>query len=38
MIRVAKVLLVLASIAGYAYISNQDYEDQTKANATYSYP
>ena len=33
MIRIIKVLLVMASIAGYAYISNQDFEDQKKAEA-----
>jgi len=33
MIRIIKVLLVMASIWGYAYISNQDFEDQQKAEA-----
>ena len=28
MIRIFKVLAIMALIAGYAYISNQDYEDQ----------
>jgi len=27
MYRIIKVLAVLALIAGYAYVSNQDYED-----------
>ena len=35
MIRIFKVLLVMASIAGYAYVSNQDFEDQQKAEAAY---
>jgi len=32
MIRILKVLLVMASIAGYAYISNQTYNEQTAVN------
>ena len=35
MIRIIKVLLVMASIWGYAYVSNQDFEDQQKAEAAY---
>ena len=35
MIRTVKVLFVLALIAGYAYVSNQDYNDQIMAEAAY---
>jgi hypothetical protein len=35
MIRILKVLLVMACIAGYAYVSNQDYNDQIMAEAAY---
>ena len=31
MIRTLRVLFILALIAGYAYISNQDYQDQQLA-------
>jgi len=33
MYRILKVLLVMALIAGYAYVSNQDYEDQQMVEA-----
>lgn len=33
MIRIIKVLLVMAAIAGYAYISNQDFEDEQLAQS-----
>jgi hypothetical protein len=35
MIRILKVLLVMACIAGYAYVSNQTYNDQIMAEAAY---
>jgi hypothetical protein len=35
MTRIIKVLAVFALIAGYAYISNQDYNDQIMAEAAY---
>jgi len=35
MIRILKVLLVMACIAGYAYVSNQDYNDQIMAETAY---
>jgi hypothetical protein len=35
MIRTIQVLFVLALIAGYAYVSNQDYNDQIMAEAAY---
>lgn len=33
MIRLIKVLLVMAAIAGYAYISNQEFENQQLAQS-----
>lgn len=33
MIRIIKVLLVMAAIAGYAYISNQEFENQQLAQS-----
>lgn len=33
MIRTLKVLFIFALIAGYAYVSNQDYQDQIMVEA-----
>ena len=35
MIRIIKVLLVMASIWGYAYVNNQDFEDQQLAKSVW---
>ena len=35
MIRIIKVLAVFALIAGYAYLSNQDYQDQVLAEQVF---